>query len=114
MLESLTELQVEVAVWDGREAQTSLAGIVEVSAHGREVDERHICRFLEQLALPGPFCGGRRTGTDGGGMERRVGVASRAEREETLSLCRSRMMRAYCRRTATRDGERRKGRSWAG
>lgn len=68
-MESLAELQVEVAVWDGGEAQTSLGGIVEVGAHGREVHERHLGRLFKQLALPGPLCGGRRKGTDGGGSE---------------------------------------------
>lgn len=112
MLESLAELQVEVAVWDRREAQTSLARIVEVRAHGRKVDERHVCRSLERLALPAAFRGGRRNGTDGGGMERRVGTASRAEREETFSLFGNAIMRTYCERAVTRDSDRRKERSW--
>lgn len=51
VLEGLAEPQVEVAVWDGGETQTGLCGVVEVGAHGGEVDERHSGRIVDQLAL---------------------------------------------------------------
>lgn len=57
VLEREGEFQVELGVGDGGEAETSLAGIVQVRADVGEVDERH----LEKRFGPGA-CGVRRTG----------------------------------------------------
>lgn len=49
---------MEVAVRDGGEAETSFRGIVQVSAHGGKVDERHVdwSQLQLQLVLPAPLC----------------------------------------------------------
>jgi len=46
VLQSVTKLQVEVAVGDGGKTETSLGGIVQVRAHMGEIDERHVGFFV--------------------------------------------------------------------
>ena len=48
ILEGLAEFEVEIAVWDGSEAETSLGGIIQVGAHGGKIDERHLDRPTQQ------------------------------------------------------------------